>query len=47
MGLLPGEIIRIIEKTDIETSVELRDRMIKINTEDLLCFWGMDISNGT
>jgi DtxR family transcriptional regulator, Mn-dependent transcriptional regulator len=44
-GMLPGETVRIIEKNDKETIVELRDRKIKIITEDMACFWGMDISD--
>jgi DtxR family Mn-dependent transcriptional regulator len=46
-GLLPGETIRVIEKTETETVIEIRDHTKNINTEDLSNFWGMDISDGT
>jgi DtxR family transcriptional regulator, Mn-dependent transcriptional regulator len=45
-GMLPGETIRIIEKNESEMTIQLRDQIKKINTEDLMCFWGMDISDG-
>jgi DtxR family transcriptional regulator, Mn-dependent transcriptional regulator len=46
-GMLPGETIRIIGKNNKETTIEHRDQREKINTEDLSCFWGVDISDGT
>ncbi len=47
IGLLPGETVKIIAKNDTETMIEIGEQIKKILPEDLACFWGMDISDGT
>jgi len=46
-GLLPGESIRITGRTDIETTIEIRNQQKSFVSEDLNCFWGMEITDGT
>lgn len=46
-GLLPGEIIRIVEKTETETSIEIHNLIKKIKSEELSNFWGLDMADGT
>ncbi len=42
-GLLPGEVVRILDKNIGKTLLEVDGKKKNFLTEDLACFWGMDI----
>jgi DtxR family Mn-dependent transcriptional regulator len=46
-GLLPGETVKIGEKDNTKTTIDINGRNEIINTETLASFWGMDITNGS
>jgi len=46
-GLLPGETVRVTGRADGQVLVEINGCDKKIHSEELECFWGMDITDGS
>ncbi|HEX7556271.1 MAG TPA: metal-dependent transcriptional regulator [Leptolinea sp.] len=47
MGLLPGEKVKILRKTDTNIEIDINQQITALSIEESSSFWGMDITDGS